>query len=253
MVERIFRQRTLGQKCDRRTTIMNITIINILCEGQTEEKFAKEILKPFLKGYGLIIKTRLLMTSKKLGASGGMLSFTQAKHDLLRWINENAYQKSERHIYTTMFDFYALPTDFPGYSEINKFNSPYDKVKKIEDCLSESISYKDFIPYIQLHEFEALLFCGIKELAGLYPNNEKTILQLNSVLAQYDGNPELIDNSPQTAPSKRIINAVETNKKHKYNKPQTAVEVIQKIGLEKVYSEGQHFKEWIDKILGLIL
>jgi len=230
---------------------MNIIIIDILCEGQTEEKFAKEILKPFLKGYGLIIKTRLLTTSRKLGASGGMLSFLQAKHDLQRWINENANKKSEQHIYTTMFDFYALPTDFPGYTEISKLNSPYDKVAKIEKCLFESIGYKDFIPYIQLHEFEALLFCGIKELAKLYPENEKNILQLNSVLEQYGNNPELIDNSPQTAPSKRIINAVEANKKHKYNKPQTAVEVIQKIGVEKPIRECQHFKKWIDKLIDL--
>ena len=45
---------------------MNITIVNILCEGQTEEKFVKEILKPFLKDYGLIAKSRLLITSKKI-------------------------------------------------------------------------------------------------------------------------------------------------------------------------------------------
>lgn len=230
---------------------MNITIVNILCEGQTEEKFVKEILKPFLKDYGLIAKSRLLITSKKLGASGGMLSFTQAKHDLQRWISENANKKSERHIYTTMFDFYALPTDFPGFTEISKINSPYDKVSMIEKCLAESIAYKDFVPYIQLHEFEALLFCGIKELASLYPYSEKNIMQLNSVLAQYEGNPELIDNSPQTAPSKRIINAVEANKKHKYNKPQTAVEVIKEIGIEKIIKECQHFKEWVDKLIDL--
>lgn len=148
-----------------------------------------------------------------------------------------------------MFDFYALPTDFPGYTEISKINSPYDKVAKIEECFFESIGYKDFIPYIQLHEFEALLFCGIKELAKLYPENEKNILQLNTVLEQYGNSPELINNSPQTAPSKRIINAVEANKKHKYNKPQTAVEVLQEIGIERPMSKCLHFKEWLDKIV----
>lgn len=227
---------------------MNITIIDILCEGQTEEKFVKEILKPYLKDYGLIVKSRLLLTSKKHAAKGGMISFTQAKRDLTTWINETASIKSEHHVFTTMFDYYALPTDFPGYMDSNKLQSPYSKIVLIEKCFANEISNTTFIPYIQLHEFEALLFCGIEKIIELYPESQKEIDKLHLVLSQYSNQPELIDNSPQTAPSKRIIHAVEANKKHKYNKPRTAVEVLRAIGLERVMQMCPHFKEWVDKI-----
>lgn len=55
---------------------MNTIIINILCEGQTEERFVKEVLKPYFKSAGIVLKHRLLVTSKKKNAHGGMLSYS---------------------------------------------------------------------------------------------------------------------------------------------------------------------------------
>ncbi len=62
---------------------MKTFIINILCEGQTEERFVKEVLKPYFKSTGIVLKHRLLITSKKKNAYGGMLSYKQAKGDLI--------------------------------------------------------------------------------------------------------------------------------------------------------------------------
>ena len=107
-----------------------------------------------------------------------------------------------------------------------------------------------FIPYIQLHEFEALLFCGIEYIAELYPGCEKRCEQLTQAL-QNVGNPELINNSPHTAPSKRIIKAIEgDNKTHyNYNKPKTGRFVTEKIGIDELRSKCKHFDEWIEKLI----
>lgn len=77
---------------------------------------------------------------------------------------------------TTMIDFYAVPTDTPGLEDARRLNDPYQKVQKIEaEMLHEESDNPHFIPYIQLHEFEALLFANLDGLAKKYPEPEYDI------------------------------------------------------------------------------
>lgn len=227
---------------------MNTTILNILCEGPTEERFVKDVLKPFLFGFGIVIKRQLLYTSRKKEAQGGLISYQQAKNDLLMWMKSVAHRNSETHYFTTMFDLYALPTDFPGMSHYNGISDAYVKVENIERAFALDINSPNFIPYIQLHEFEALMFCDIKKLTIEYPQCSKEIENLENDLAKYNGNPELINNSPETAPSKRIIAAIEGKHKYNYNKPRSGAVVTASIGLPTLMQNCRHFREWIDKI-----
>ncbi len=92
---------------------MRFTLLHILCEGQTEERFVKDVLSPYLQQFGIYTKPILLITSKKKNAMGGMLSFSQAKRDLTLLRKQFNDNDNEMHIFTTMFDYYALPEDFP--------------------------------------------------------------------------------------------------------------------------------------------
>lgn len=228
---------------------MNTTILNILCEGQSEEKFVKDVLKPYFSSYGLVVKSRLLVTSKKKKAKGGLLSYTQAKSDLLLWMKEVEHRGSETHFFTTMFDFYALPDDFPNMIQSKSIADPYLRIANVEESFKQDISNERFIPYIQLHEFEALMFSDITKLAIEYPKCSKEIEGLENILAKYNGNPELINNSPETAPSKRIIAAIERKQKYSYNKPRSGAVVTSAIGLPVLMQNCRHFREWIDKII----
>lgn len=225
---------------------MNIKILNILCEGQTEELFVKTVLKPFLSSLGLVVKKRLLITSKKKNAKGGMISYQQVKGDLNKWIDEVSRKSNETHYFTTMFDWYALPNDFPGYEDASHIQDPYMQVENIEESFFADINNALFIPYIQLHEFEALLFCDISKLSKDYPNSKRKIIELTQVITKYKGNPELINSSEATAPSKRIINALKG--KYHYNKPKSGVAVTASIGLDGLRSKCSHFDSWLKKI-----
>lgn len=227
---------------------MNTVILNILCEGQTEEKFAKEVLTPYFRDKNIVVKHRLLVTEKKKSARGGIISYQQAKGDLSRWMREVSGHNSETHYFTTMFDLYALPTDFPGYSQSQSITDAYAKVEQVEEHFKNDINVQNFIPYIQLHEFEALLFCDIEKLTADYPKCEKEIEKLKAVLKQYHGNPEMIDNGPQTAPSKRIKKAIEGKKLYKYNKPKSGTKMAAAIGMDKIKGMCKHFKDWIERI-----
>lgn len=230
---------------------MNTIIVNILCEGQTEELFVKEVMKPFFRDSGIVLKHRLLCTSRKKNAKGGIISYQQAKSDLTSWMNENKGRNSETHYYTTMFDFYALPNDFPQMDEALKMSDAYRQVECLENAFSEDIGFDRFIPYIQLHEFEALLFCDIQKLASHYPSRTKAINTLAEMLSDYHDNPELVNNSPSTAPSKRIIKAIEEDKNCYYKKPKTGASVTKEIGMDKLMSMCKHFREWIGTIMSL--
>ena len=230
---------------------MKATIIHILCEGQTEEGFVKEVLRPYLSSKGIIgVKSILVTTNKKKNARGGMLTYSHALSDLGIMLKTNPDGEYERHVFTTMFDLYALPDDFPGYQSSKDIHDPYARIDELEKAFALSIQDKRFIPYIQLHEFEALLFCGIEYIAQLYPGCETRCEQLKETLRN-TGNPELINHSPETAPSKRIIRAIEEAPKSRYhyNKPQTGKVVTQQIGMDALRSQCRHFDEWIEKLL----
>jgi hypothetical protein len=230
---------------------MKAKIIHVLCEGQTEQGFVEKVLRPYLQDKGITgVKGILITTNKKKNARGGMLTYNDALTDLRLLQQTKIDRDFERHIFTTMFDFYALPDDFPGFEKIKTIRDPYLKVSNLEKDFADKINDNRFIPYIQLHEFEALLFCGIEYIAKLYPSCEKRCEQLTQVL-QNVGNPELINNSPHTAPSKRIIKAIEgDNKTHyNYNKPKTGKFVTEKIGIDMLREKCQHFNDWIEKLL----
>ena len=229
---------------------MKAKIIHVVCEGQTEQGFVEEVLKPYLLEQGITgVKSILITTNRKKNARGGMLTYLHAATDLRILQQTHSDGEYEQHIFTTMFDLYVLPEDFPGYEDSRTINDPYNRVAALEKSFASDINSGRFIPYIQLHEFEALLFCGIGYLPKLYPGCDKRCKLLENDLLKI-GNPELINNSPETAPSKRIIKAIEGDKKkhYNYNKPATGKYITKNVGIDALRAQCKHFDEWIEKL-----
>ena len=225
---------------------MSQKIINILYEGATEDRFAQKVLKPHLKGFGIVVKTQLLLTNKRKNFHGGMISYQRTKNDLSIWIKQLSGNKNETHYFTTMFDLYALPNDFHGYSDAKSKANCYETVQLLEEAFSNDINFYRFIPYIQLHDFEALVFCGLDYLLIEYPDMISEVESLRRILTGYDNNPERINDSPMTAPPKQVIKAFES--KHHYDIPKMGEFVTSKVGIKELKDKCLHFKEWIEKL-----
>lgn len=228
---------------------MKNCILHILCEGQTEERFVQKVLAPYLHPLGIHPKPTILMTSSKKKTFGGMLSYQQVINDLTRIFRSIKSTPSETNIVTTMLDFYALPNDFPDFDIARQQNAPQEKVAILETALNEVFNNRFFLPYIQLHEFEALLFANISKLHIDYPEALAAIETLKTA-ANEIGDPELINNSPETAPSKRIIKALQ-NAKYKYDKVGSGTRVSLAITLPVILEKCSHFRNWIDRIISL--
>lgn len=222
---------------------MKTIILHILCEGQTEERFVKCVLKDYLSQYNIVCKAQLLFTNKQKNCRGGMLSYTQAKNDLTIMFKQFRDNENEMHWFTTMFDLYRLPDNFPGQDK--EFGNIYDRVNHIQQEFSKDIANTHFIPYIQLHEFEALVFANLDYLEAEYqenPNLHKRVDVLRKELVAKHGNPELINTTK--APSKHIMSALEGL--HSYNKPKMGSSIATKIGILKLKEICKHFSTWIN-------
>ena len=158
MAEGLLDGGTLGENCAWGSAGM--VRINVITEGQSELRFVKHVLNLYFNGR-LILDARCVLTSKDQRSNyeyrGGMTSYERAKRDILAWLlsDPDAYV-------STMFDFFCLPNDFPGYDEAMSCADHSESVKILEAALKQDILTSvpgippdRFTPYIQLHEFEA--------------------------------------------------------------------------------------------------
>ena len=221
--------------------------LHFIVEGQTEETFVNVILRPHLAQTNIWADARCVLTSRRGGVEyrGGFRAYAQPRQDIISWLRED---QSDDARFTTAFDLYGLPSDFPGYGDARRTSDPYAKVRVLETALRDDIEDWRFIPYLQLHEYEALLFSEPDQLVAQFANRQSEISNLRAV-ADAAGNPELINEGPDTAPSKRIIAEVP---EYKGRKASAGPIVAGQIGLGNLRARCRHFSEWIDQLEGLV-
>ncbi len=218
--------------------------LHVTAEGPTEERFVYRLLRPHLSIYKVFADARCVLTSRDNRTNqehrGGSPAYLTARKDIKAWI---AGDNNSDCRFTTMFDLYALPNDFPGKVEANRQSDPYDKVRIIEEAFSEDIGDRRFIPYIQLHEFEALIFSEPVKLAIEYFKCEYAIAHLVGMLESVGGNPECLDDGYETCPSRRILKEIP-----EYDKANGGIIVAEEIGLSRMRSKCRHFNDWLTKL-----
>lgn len=219
--------------------------LHLFAEGTTELVFARDVLVPHLARLGVYLhKPVLVAKARKRGKvhRGGGGSFRRMQNDIERRLKED---RSADVYFTTMIDLYALHQDFPGREEADHFRSrPYDRVTSLENSWQVETADSRFLPFIQLHEFEAYLFTDVAKLAEFFDESNCGIEELQQV-ADGAQSPELIDDGKHTAPSKRIIAQFPT---YKSLKTTVGPQMAALIGLQKIRSACPHFDRWLGRL-----
>lgn len=220
--------------------------LNFIVEGQTEERFVNMVLRNHFAVQSIVavahcVTTRRDRRARHVKYRGGLTTYRHARDDIRRWVRED---KSGSARFTTMFDLCDLPADFPGYPDAAGELDPYERVEILETALGEDIGDRRFIPYIQLHEFEALLFSDAEKLDTQFPEYSVEIRRL-AATASTLGSPELVDDGRTTAPSKRIAAAIP---EYESRKASAGPIVAAKIGLPALRSQCRHFREWLERL-----
>jgi hypothetical protein len=217
-------------------------------EGETELKFANETLFPHLAKFEVEVRPRMILTNRKLGKRGGALNFQRLKRDTAHLMREDANPEAR---FSTMIDLYALPADYPGWKEADNKSKPADRVLELEKALAAELADSRFIPFLQLHEFEALLYCDLKQFQFRIQDTDKAATRLDKAIAQLQKEvacfscPEDINEGDTTAPSKRLINHVP---RYENLKVRVGAAAAGAIGLHVLREKCPHFGQWLARL-----
>jgi len=212
--------------------------IIIICEGPTEQAFCKTNLQQHFQAKGIYIQTPLIKHSR-----GGVVKWPILKQQI-----ETHLKTDTSAFVTTFIDYYGIYAkySFPNWQESEKIQDRNMRMESLEKGMYEDLDQNfghRFIPYLQLHEFEGLLFNDINIFYSQIPPQDIVGgKELHQTFNDYD-NPEMINNLKETSPSNRLERIIRG-----YNKVVYGDILSEAIGLYKIRNKSPRFNNWIEKL-----
>jgi hypothetical protein len=207
--------------------------IIIICEGQTEQEFCKSILHPHFIHKDIEIQTPAI---KKSG--GGIVAWVNLKSQI-----EKHLLQDETAFVSTFIDYYGIPEKYlyPNWEKAHKITNKNRRMDILEEGMKEDIKQSlqcRFIPYIQLHEFEGLLFNNIQVFEKWIPEDDFLDKQeLMNILQNYQNPEEINTDNP---PSHRLSKIIQG-----YRKILHGNTLALEIGLDNIRNKSPRFNHWI--------
>ncbi len=217
--------------------------IIIICEGQTEQQFCNDVLQKYFNQKGISLQNPAI---KKTG--GGIVNWEALKYQI-----ETHLRQDSTAIVTTLIDFYGIHEHhkYPNWkiasnNKVQK-NAGMDLMEK--GMLEDVKNHNRFIPYIQLHEFEALLFSDISIFDKNFETNEILDYEYLKQTIIENPNPEMINDGSQTAPSKRLSKIIKGYFSDNENMKVFYGSILTyDIGLNKIKEKCPRFNNWISML-----
>lgn len=211
----------------------------IICEGQTEEQFVREVLAKHLLVHGLAVSAPLI---GRPGHKGGCVTWGRVSDDLRRLLRGDP-----RSIATTFVDYYGLDGGFPGVAEAKTKGSSKAKAHTVQAAMTEAATGQlqlgpdRFLPYVQMHEFEGLLFSDPEAFANGI--GKSSLADKIRTIVQSFSSPEDINDRPDKAPSKRIAKLMPG-----YDKPLHGILAALQIELPRMREACDLFNDWLSRL-----
>lgn len=228
-----------------------MTRILIHVEGQTEEEFVNEVLAPHLYTKGCTgISARLVGKSRIRKKRGGTCAWSDVRTEIFRHLSADTGAFA-----TTIVDYYALPSsgpkEWPGRGSCLGM-SVGEKASHIQEALLQDIEghhgaaiASRFIPFVAMYEFEGLLFSDPSRMAqGM--GKMDVAPQFQKIRDSFE-TPEHINDSPHTAPSKRIQAIIP-----RYDKVVLGNVAALEVTLDRMREECPVFAKWLHSLEALL-
>jgi hypothetical protein len=211
----------------------------VLVEGPTEQRFIKELLVPYLGEKGICLTPVVL---DKPGEKGGDVKFARAKNDIERHLK----QRHDTYL-TLMVDYYGIRGDWPGLEESRLQHDPFQKAKIMNERTADEVKRlfpkqfpeKRLIPYVSMHEIEALYFSNPNALARILGVSQSLV---DDILREC-GCPEKINDNRATAPSKRLGML-----SGRFKKTSTGIAIAREIGIDAMRKACPLFHGWVESM-----
>ncbi|MDR2728218.1 MAG: DUF4276 family protein [Chitinispirillales bacterium] len=230
----------------------NCVDVIVLSEGQTEKKFINTLLNPYFSGKNIFLHPAILGKPDK---KGGDVRFCRVKEDIETFLK----QRPDTYV-TLMIDYYGIKNAneddvknenyWPGLKKSKQQATHSLKAEvinieisqKVQELFPEQNRGSRFIPYVSMYEIEALYFSDPVSLARVM---DAELSEIESILSRYP-EPEAINDSSQTAPSKRLEKL-----SPKFGKTVTGITIAKEIGVSRMRERCPLFNKWISRIENL--
>lgn len=195
-----------------------MTRLGISVEGATEREFVNRLLRPHLQGFGWVQVVGVDMR--------GNISLDKISDELPRLLG------SFNHV-STLYDYY-------GFKRRDGLSAP-----ALEAAMAQrfdSARQARLTPYVQVHEFEALLFAAPAQTHDWLGGPAARLQALRAAVAAA-GSPEAVNDSPQTSPSHRLKALFP-----QFDKKLHGPEIISRAGLAAIRAQCPRFNAWICRL-----
>ena len=194
-------------------------------EGQTEEEFVKSVLHEHLRPLGVAPEPVLI---------GGSVTVRRLAFDMAL-----LYQSHDS--VTSLVDFYGFQRK--GGRSVEALETHLRE--RIGERVGAGWDETRVFPYVQMHEFEGLLFSDVEVFATQVDFPRDCVAALRVVREQF-ATPEDINDNHETAPSRRIASVIP-----RYDKRLHGPILAEEIGLDGIRAVCPRFDAWVRRLEAL--
>lgn len=203
--------------------------VGISVEGQTEAEFVEQILQPHLSKFQVSAVATIIVTKRVVNGpnhAGGSLSLGRVEPQIRRLL-------PSFDLVTTFYDYY-------GFRDREDGETADGLAGRMARTLDQP---RNFRPYIQSYEFEALLFAA-PDAIGPLVGGAHAVAELKDIVRQC-GEPEAIDDGQETCPSARLDGLFNRHMKRGYRKIRDGNRLADSIGIASMRNACPRFGEWL--------
>ena len=213
--------------------------IIIICEGQTEQEFCKTLLQRYFSNQNITLQVPLIKKTM-----GGIANWNVLKREI-----ETYLRREKDVLVTTLIDYYGIKDShgFPLWAEKQAIADKSQRLNELETAMLADVDANlrpRFVPYMQLHEFEGLLFSDKQAFYTTFYNSNELAdkAYLEQTFADFD-NPEMINDGVETSPSHRLERIISG-----YEKVVYGCCLAEAIGLDKMRQKSPRFDNWLKRL-----
>lgn len=211
----------------------------VLVEGRSEKQFVNILLAPFFREMGIFLRPTVMLSRanpKGPDFKGGVTHYASLRRQPRSLLRHPSV------LVTTLIDFYGLPKDFPGMDN-RPAGEPIAQVQHVPKAIQRDLGNpRNFLPFLMLHEFEAVLFASSTVLPALMQATARQRKDFASICRQFP-TPEAINASPSGSPSHRIFDLFPDFAKQIHGEA-----AFTTIGLELIRNACPHLRSWLDAL-----
>lgn len=212
--------------------------IIIICEGQTEQEFCNTLLQPHFNNQNITLQAPLIKKTM-----GGIANWNVLKREI-----ETYLRREKDVLVTTLIDYYGIKDShgFPLWAEKQAIADKNQRLDELETAMQADVDENlrpHFVPYLQLHEFEGLLFSDKQAFYTTFNEDELVgETELKQTFTDFD-NPEMINDGVETSPSHRLERIISG-----YDKVVYGCCLAEAIGLDKMRQKSPRFHNWLKRL-----